>query len=135
MRIVSTFLPSEHTPEAGDQATIVMVFDTLVEDKSLVVGIAEGVIQGNDFAGARVSPVGRLVIDRLQRHHARNYPDGAIVVAGVAQVAGAKERARQVLAKAPPGAAVLLVCANGKVYDAAFDALGVDMQSADMKLQ
>lgn len=135
MRIVSTFLPSEHTPEAGDQATIVMVFDTLVDQVSVVVGITVGQVQGNDLNAVRVSSVGQVVIARLGAHRQRNYPNGVVVVAGVAQVASAKKRVRDVLAKAPQGAAVLLVCADDKVYDAAFDALGVDMQSANMRPQ
>lgn len=134
MRIISTFLKPEKSEQFGTD-TLVMVFDTLVDSKSLIVGITQGVVKGNDFAGARVSQTGQVVIERLQRHRERNYPQGAVVLAGVAQVAGAKERVRQVLAKAPHQSAVLLVCANGKVYDAAFDALGLDMQSANMNLQ
>lgn len=134
MRIISTFLTPEHSEELGANA-LLMVFDTLVDDKSLVVGITEGVVQGHDLASVRVGKVGQMVIDRLGRHRQINYPQGAVVVAGVAQVAGAKERVRQVLAKAPPGATVLLACANGKVYDAAFDGLGLDLQSANMNPQ
>lgn len=138
MRIISTFIPAERLPEGSPEAganAIVMVFDTLVDDKSLIVGITEGVVEGNDLASARVSQVGQVVIARLERHRMRNYPQGAVIVAGVAQVASAKERVRQVLAKAPHQAAVLLVCANGKVYDAAFDALCLDAQSANVNLQ
>lgn len=130
MRIISTFLPSAIEALTGDSPAIVMAFDTLVNEKSVVVGIAEGVVQGPNVADVRVSPVGQLVLQRCTEHHRRNHPQGAVVLAGVASVSGAKERVRKVLAKAPEHALVLLVCANGKVYDAAFDALGVDMQSA-----
>lgn len=134
MRIISTFLAPEHSQELG-QHTILMVFDTLVQEKSVVVGITVGVVQGNDLAGVLVSPTGQMVVERLERHRERNYPQGAVVIAGVAKVAGAKERVRQVLAKAPEHAAVLLVCVDDKVYDAAFAGLGVDYGSANMKTQ
>lgn len=134
MRIISTFLKPEPNAELGANA-LVTVFDTLVDDKSLVVGITEGIVQGNDLADLRVSKVGQLVIDRLRRHKQLNYPNGPVILAGMASVAGAKERVRKVLSKAPPGAAVLLLCANGKVYDAAFDGLGIDYASANVNPQ
>ena len=62
-------------------------------------------------------------------------PHGQTVVAGVQQVGQAKQRVRQVLAKAPHGALVLLLCADGHVYDAAFQALNVDLQSANARPQ
>ena len=134
MRIISTFIAPEHSQELG-QHTLVTVFDTLVQEKSVVVGITVGVVQGNQFDAVRVSPVGQAVVQRLAAHWQRNYPDGPVVIAGVAKVAGAKERVRQVLAKAPEHAAVLLVCVDNKVYDAAFTGLGVDYGSANMKTQ
>lgn len=135
MPIISTFLPAEAEPAFEGRPAIVMAFDTLVDQKSLVVGITQGVMEGPNLEGVRVSPTGQAIIDRCGRHMARNYPQAPVIVAGVAQVAGAKERVRQVLAKAPPQAFVLLVCANGKVYDAAFPALGVDFQSAHQDAQ
>lgn len=135
MRIISTFLPPEPTSLTGNMPTIVMAFDTLVDEKCQVVGITVGSMNGPNLADVRVSSVGQAVIDRCASHHARNYPQPTVVVAGVASVSNAKQRVRDVLAKAPPGAFVLLLCANNKIYDAAFPALGVDMQSANMDLQ
>ena len=132
MRIVSTFLPPEQSALTDNAPTIVMAFDTLVDQKSHVVGITVGSVQGPDIAHVRVSELGQLIISRCGSHMAKNYPQGAVVLAGVANVTGAKERVRNVLAKAPPNSFVLLLCANNKVYDAAFPAIGVDMQSANM---
>lgn len=128
MRIISTLLPPEPGPDG--QPTICMVFDTLVDEKSVVVGLTVGKMQGSDLASVRpATDTGRVVIDTLRRHWQRNYTGGAVIVAGVAQVPGAKERVRQILAKAPPGSAVLLLCADNKVYDAAWDGLGIDLQA------
>lgn len=134
MRVISTFLKAEHSPEMSAD-TLLMLFDTLVDQKSVVVGITVGVVQGNDLNAVRVSPVGQMIIDRLGRHMSLNYPEGPVVLAGVASVAGAKERVRKVLAQVPDGAALLFVCANDKVYDAAFPALCVDMKSANTGAQ
>ena len=132
MRIISTFL----SPEAGDlmegKQHVTMLFDALVNDKSLIVGITIGRVERPDLSGVVVSPIGQSIIDRMLRHRKLNYPDGLLMIAGVAQVPGAKERVRQILSKAPDKASVLLVCANDKVYDAAFPALNVDFQSTNM---
>jgi len=133
MRVVSTFLPPEKSALTGDAASVVMAFDTLVDQKSHVVGITVGAVQGPNLADVSVSPVGQTIIDRCAAHMAQNYPQGAVVVAGVASVSGAKERVRKVLAKAPPDSLVLFLCTDGKVYDAAFPALGVDLQSANLQ--
>lgn len=112
-----------------------MAFDTLVDQKSYVVGITVGSLDGPNITDVRVSPVGQAIIERCGRHVTQNYPQAAVVVAGVASVSSAKKRVCDVLAKAPNGSFVLLICANNKVYDAAFPALGVDLQSANMKPQ
>ena len=133
MKIISTFLPPEKSTLVGDNLAIVMAFDTLVGEKSHVVGITVGRMDGPQLADVHVSAVGQSIIERCSRHIAQNYPQATVVVAGVASITSAKERVRQVLAKAPPGSFVLLVCADDKVYDAAFPALCVDMQSANMQ--
>jgi len=136
MRIISTPLPAEASDMTGGRPTVVMALDTLVDQKSLVVGLAEGVVQGPDLAGVRLnSPVGQLVIDRCARHIKLNYPDATVVVAGVAQVSSAVKRVRHVLAKAPPRAFVLLVCADGKTYDAAHTALNIQFQPPNERPQ
>jgi hypothetical protein len=127
-RIISTFLPPAPAEGVAD-AAILMVFDTLVNEKNLVVGFTVGVMDGPDLEGVRVSEIGRRVIERMGEHHQANYPGGPVAVFGVASRYGAPERVRKVLAQAPPDSAVLLVCADDKVYDAAFPALGVDYQS------
>ena len=51
MRIISTLLPPEVTHLSGvNRPTVVMAFDTLVQGKSLVVGITEGIVAGPDAA-------------------------------------------------------------------------------------
>lgn len=130
MRIISTFLPPAAEEITQGAQALLMAFDTLVDDKNLVVGITVGSMRGTALDDVRVSAVGQAIINRCASHHRANYPGAQVVVAGVAQVAGAKERVRKVLADAPPKAFVLLLAADGNVYDAAFKALGVDAQSA-----
>lgn len=135
MRVISTPLPSAAEYSMQDSQTVLMAFDTLVDDKTLVVGITVGALNGPALDDVAVSEPGRLIVQRCRRHMQLNYPQAPVVVAGVAQVASAKKRVRDVLAKAPPRAFVLLVCASGKVYDAAFPALNVDFQAMNVKLQ
>lgn len=135
MRIISTPLPAAAEELLEGRQTILMALDTLVDDKSLVVGITVGRLDGPALEDVALSEPGRLIVQRCRRHMQLNYPQAPVVVAGVAQVAGAKERVRQTLAKAPPQAFVLLVCADGKVYDAAFPALGIDLQALNVKPQ
>lgn len=135
MRIVSTFLPPAPAQIVEGRTAVVFAFDTLVDQKGLVVGLTVGAVDGPHLARVRVSQVGSVVLERCAAHHAMNYPHGVAVVAGVAQVGGAVQRLRKVLAQAPQGALVLLVCADDKVYDAAAPALGIDYQSANAKPQ
>jgi hypothetical protein len=135
MKIISTPLPAAPSTLTDGRSTVVMALDTLVDEKSLVVGLTVGVMQGPQLAHVRVSPVGQAIIDRCSAHHALNYPDAPVVLAGMAQVGKAVQRVRQVLAKAPPGAFVLLLCADNKTYDAAYPALGVDLQAAHGRAQ
>ncbi|MBJ2139845.1 hypothetical protein JC796_03805 [Delftia acidovorans] len=133
-RIISTFLPPLPTP-SGEPMALLMAFDTLVDQKSVVVGITVGKVEGNDLDKIRVSAVGQAIIDRVGVHIDANYPNATVVIAGVAQVPGAKERVRKILAQAPEHSAVFVICANDKVYDAAFPALGVDFKSANLSQQ
>ncbi|WP_269497265.1 hypothetical protein [Castellaniella sp. S9] len=115
---------------SGAQQAQLFVFDTLVGEKSLVTGITVGQVNGQTIQDVRVSPVGMAVVECLTAHHALNYPGKPVVIAGVQQVTGAVQRVGDVLKKAPAGAAVLLVCADDKVYDAALRGLHVDYGSA-----
>lgn len=107
-----------------------MVFDTLVGTKSIVTGMTVGQVHGQTIDDVKVSAVGQAVIACMVDHHTLNYNGKPFVVAGVQSVANAVDRVRQVLTKAPEGAAVLFVCADGKVYDAVMPYLGIDAQSA-----
>lgn len=131
MRIISTPLPAAPSALLNGRSAIVMALDTLVDEKPLVVGLAVGSTNGKELADVRTTAVGRVIVERCSRHMDLNYPDGAVVIAGVAQVAGAVERVRQVLAKSPPQSFVLLLCADDKVYHAVFPTLGVDFQAAN----
>lgn len=133
LQVISTFLPPQAI-EGVSPKTVLMLFDTLVDKKRVVVGITVGQVQGQDLSEVRVSPVGQNIINALGLHMRLNYPQGPVIIAGVAQVPGAKERVRKVLAQAPEGSGVLLVCASNKVYDAAVPALCIDYQSANMDL-
>ncbi|MCK4121258.1 hypothetical protein HFK83_02555 [Ralstonia pseudosolanacearum] len=134
MRIVSTFLPAAHDDEFG-RRTQLFVFDTLVDEKSLVLGVTVGAIQGPTLGDVRCSPIGQKIVGRLSAHHVLNYPDGVVILAGVQSVGTAKQRVRKVLADAPHQAAVLFLCADSKVYDAVTPHLGIDYQSADPNAQ
>lgn len=139
MRVISTFLnavPDEGLLEAASgvsgRNTILMVFDTIVDDKSLVAAITIGEILGNSLDDVRTSSVGQLVLNRMAAHHKINYPDGVVMIVGVKHVSNAVQRVRNVLRNAPKDAAVLFICTNDKVYDAATPALGIDYKSANV---
>ena len=135
MRIISTPLPAATEELLEGRPTVLMAFDTLANDKSLVVGITVGRLHGPALDDVALSEPGRLIVQRCGRHMQLNNLQGGVLVAGVAQVASAKQRVRQVLAQAAANSFVLLVCANGKVYDAAFPALGVDLQALNRQTQ
>lgn len=135
MRIISTLLPAAPEELLEGRKTVVMALDAFVDDKPLVVGITVGRLDGPTLEDVAVSKPGQLIIDRCGRHMQLNYAEGAVVVAGVASVAGAKQRVRKVLADAPPKAFVLLVCASNKVYDAALPALEINLQAVNLQAQ
>ena len=129
MRIISTFLQ----PVAGiidGRKSMLMVFDTLVGEKQMTIGITVGKAVSQRLEDVQCSPVGHEIIDLMADHMERNTPDGIFIVAGVARRLTAPERIRQVLKRAPDRSGVLLLCADDKVYDAAFPALNIDFQSA-----
>lgn len=132
MKVISSLLPAKPEEVSGGRPAVLMAFDTLVDEKRLVVGITVGRLDGPQLTDVRVSPIGQLIIDRCGEHMDLNYPDGVVVVAGVAQVGSAKQRVRKVLSDAPDQAFLLLVCADDKVYDAAFPALNVNFQAANV---
>lgn len=137
MRIVSTFVRAERDGafeamgvEGDPKKSLLFVFDTLVDDKSVVSAITVGQVRGESLDDLRLSRVGQFVLDRLATHQKLNYPDGVVMIAGVQNVSNAVQRVRNVLRNAPPGAAVLFVCADDKVYDAAAPGLNIDYKSA-----
>ena len=138
MRIVSTFVPARDDEVVGENA-VLCVFDTFIEKKgltrNLVVGLVVGTVNGERLENVKVSSVGERVIARLLAHHELNYPPVAIEFAGIASVGYAKERVRQILTHAPDQSALVLLCANPKVYDAVFSYLGVDVASANLQAQ
>ena len=129
MRIYSTPLPPSADDLVNGLPSVVMAFDTLVDEKRVVVGLAIGQVQGPDLASLELSNVGFMVLDRCVAHFRRNYPDAPALVFGVTQVANAVKRVRQLLANAPDQSLVMLLCADHKVYDAAYTGLGVDAQA------
>lgn len=140
MKLVSTFAPATSgkglqlaepglADSIGSKNVVLAVFDTFIDGKSLVVGIAVGELAGPAKEDARVSPVGQAVLNRLAEYHHFRYPESDFIVAGVASVASATERVRKVLQQAPAPCAVLLLCADDKIYDKAFTALNVDLQA------
>lgn len=147
MNVISTFVQpvpateeriGQIMAEAGAftaQKAQLFVFDTLVKEKSLVTGITVGQVNGQTVDDVKVSHVGMAVIACLADHHALNYPGQPVIVAGVQQITKAVDRVRHVLKQAPPGAAVLFVCADSKIYDAAAVGLGIDYHSAKQDTQ
>ncbi len=134
MQLICTFAPPIDGDEPG-QKVVVTVFDALVEGKNLVVGLTVGAIRGKTLEEVNVSPVGQRVLDYLGTYHDFRGAEGPVVIAGVASTSGATKRVREVLAKAPPGSAVALLCADNKVYDKAFEALNVNLEALNAKPQ
>jgi hypothetical protein len=143
MNIVSTFLPPVDSDPAIDnldarfsgRKSLLMAFDTLVDEKSLVTGITVGKVYGEKLDDVAVSSIGQAIINRIGAHLRLNYPDGAVMVVGIEKISRAAQRVRQALQAAPDGAAVLFVCADSRVYDEAFPELHVDFQSANQQTQ
>jgi hypothetical protein len=100
-----------------------------VDEKSVVTGITVGKVNGGSIDDVKVSVIGMAIIECMAAQYALNYPGEPIVVAGVPQSVGALDRVRKVLKRAPSGAAILFVCADSKVYDAATPALNVNYGS------
>lgn len=132
MKIISTYAPAVFDAELGKDV-VYAVYDTFVDGKSLVVGLTVGSMDGKALEDVKVSPVGQRVLNRMGEYHNFRYPHGLVVIAGVASRSSAAQRVGKVLTDAPHEAAVLLLCADDKVYDKAFTALNVDLQS--MKTQ
>lgn len=134
MKIFCTYAPVQVDPETG-QGLALAVFDAFVDGKDLVVGVTVGALAGPTPEDAVVSEVGQLVLNRLAQYHDFRYPKGPFIVAGVASVGSATQRVRKVLEQAPPECALLLLCADDKVYAKAFAALNVDLQALNAKPQ
>lgn len=137
MRVIST--PLAATAEEGlfeGNRILLMAFDTLVDSKNLITGITVGKLDGPTLEDVRVSDIGKRIIARMSAHAKLNAIDTSlVVVAGVQNIGGAIKRVSDVLRKAPEGATVLFVCADDKVYDAAFPALRADFQAANAEIQ
>ncbi len=101
-------------------------FDTLMDGRHTVVGITVGTLTGPRIEDVRCSATGLLVIRAMGEHAARNGWNAPLGVFGVSRRTGVAERIAHVLRGAPEHAGVLLVCADGEIYDAAFRALNVD---------
>lgn len=128
-RVTSSPLPvTEQVDGVGD--AVLMVFDTLVGNRHLVTGITVGEVVSANVFDTRVSPVGQHIIQVMAAHLQRNGLTGAFVVAGVANRLTAPKRVADVLRKAAQedASAVLLVCVDARIYDAAFPALNVDFK-------
>jgi hypothetical protein len=122
------------TGDSGVDKVQLFVFDTRVGEKNIVTGVTIGTVKGEAIDEVEVSPIGMAVIECMTAHHALNYPDREIVIASLQQVGGAEDRVREVLRQVPSGFAVLFVCEDGKVYDAATPGLNVDYSSAHQDL-
>lgn len=131
MRIVSTFVPCAIQGLLEGRRAQLTVFDTFVDAKRLVVGITVGDVgHGQSLEDVELSAVGQKMVKVLADHVYRNFPDAPFLVVGIGARLSAPKRVRQALKKAPENAGMLLVCANAKVYDAAFAALNVDFETA-----
>jgi hypothetical protein len=134
LQIVSTMAPATVDAKTG-QHVVYAVYDTFVDGKSLVVGLTIGLARGNALENVQASPTGLRVIETMASYHHFRYPHGAVILAGVASASGATQRVRKVLANAPDQSAVLLLCADSKIYDKAFAALHVNLQAGNMQPQ
>lgn len=131
MRVKSTYVGPFFDSEMGEKL-LLMVFDTLVDDRSIVVGITVGEV-GLTLDDLLLSSVGHKVMNQVIRHQKLNYSQtDPVIFAGVQYVSSAIQRTRNILSKAPHGAALMIVCADHKVYNAAVPALNIDSQSAKM---
>lgn len=129
MKIISTFLHPVDWEEHGCEAPL-MAFDTLINDKSVVVGIIVGSMIGPTLEDAHVSAPDLQVVRRVIEHHQFIHPKAApIIVAPMKDVDVAKTGLLELLRHAPHQSALVLLCANEMVYEAALPLLCVNFQS------
>ena len=129
MKINSTLLPPADWEEPGGLSPLT-AFEVRIDNKSLAVGIVVGKMIGPSMEDANVSPLAMEVVRRIIDYHQRNHaPDAPFVVAELTGTLAAVKRVREVFRHAPHRSALMLICANERVYKAAFSVLGVDAVS------
>ncbi|MGS0742844.1 hypothetical protein ACVBEF_13560 [Glaciimonas sp. GG7] len=134
MRVISTFLPTADWEEPENQVPL-MAFDTLIDDKNVVVGLIVGKTIGPMVGKAYVTLRGlkiiRRVIEQQQLVHATAMPP---VFAQMEDVDIARDQVRELLREAPHQSALVLVCGNDEIYEAVFPALCVNFQSPNTSM-
>ncbi|QRX83588.1 hypothetical protein [Glaciimonas sp. PAMC28666] len=127
MEIISTFLPQIGLEKLGKK-TRLTAFDTLIDGKSVVVGIAIG----NIHKATEENAIGIKVASRVIEHHQFKHPKGApFIVAEMKVSSTAVKQARDVLRRAPHQSALMFLCTDERVYNEAFAALGVNLSHGE----
>lgn len=118
MKIVSSLLP----PDSSN--VVLMVLDAVVDARSVFVGLGQGELRdGEPF----ITPVAQACLARLLEHSRQQAETGSVHMVEIKHFHGLPERVCEAMAAAQQGDAVFFVCANGRIYDAVFEQLHVQM--------
>jgi hypothetical protein len=118
VKIVSSLLP----PLGG---TVLLAMDSLVDRRTLFVGLGQGVVRDGDL---QLSAVAQTCMDRLLAHSVQQRPGGAVQVVEIKRLNRVQKRVGEAFATAQDGDTVFFVCGDGAIYDAVFPKLNVQLR-------
>ena len=130
MRISSSFLPLAPWEKSGRQANL-MVFDTRVNTKRLIVGIVVCDLVTTALEERQFDPIDLDILGCIFMHRSFNYPNsrsGKNVVGAMASIENAQKEVQQLLSSTPDHSGLMLLCKNEGVCKAVCAALCLDFQ-------
>lgn len=116
--------PNEH-------GHVFLIMDTVTDGKHLFTALGVGRIEHGE---PMLTPVGSATLNALMAY-AEHKPAGRVHFMEIATVAAVPVRLRKVLARADKEDVVFFVCRNSNVYDAAFAALNVRLDTEQAGIQ
>lgn len=122
MNITNTLLP----PHASDR--MLMIFDVLVDDRSMFVGLGLGELRDGDWL---LNPSAQECLTRLARHSGEVAPSGGLRLVEMKHFPGLSRRFGEVMSEAQQGEAMFFVCGSGLIYDAVFEHLHMSPRVSD----
>lgn len=101
-----------------------LVFNTVVDDRSYLVGVTQGRVQGSDVQlGLEGSECLRHLAERSQMGD----PDASVHFAEIGSEVRAAERMQEIFGVVEDGAAIMFLCGSAALCDTAFALLNVQL--------